>query len=86
MGGCNFGHSPASVDVSVETQPIQLDETTVAAINRQLLLIHTGKVRLARNLLQNVIRNWYARDTSTVECFHQLVENARQCASAMQKG
>ncbi len=55
-------------------------------INQRLLLIHTGKVRLARNLLQNVIRMWYARDVETVDCFNRLIENADECKNAILQG
>lgn len=55
-------------------------------MNERLLLIHTGKVRLARNLLQNVIRNWYAREDGTVDCFRRLVENTEACKTALLQG
>lgn len=55
-------------------------------VNERLLLIHTGKVRLARNLLQNVIRMWYARDEAIVDCFNRLVENADDCKNAILQG
>ncbi len=63
-----------------------LQKSAVDFINQRLLLIHTGKVRLARNLLQNVIRQWYAREEAIVATFYQLVENADACKNALLEG
>ena len=45
-------------------------------------MIYTGKTRLARNLLQNVIRNWYARQPAIVSNVLALKDNAEACAAA----
>jgi len=86
MGGCNRGHSPADPDVRVYVDPLPLSDQMVRDLDHHLLLMHTGKVRLARNLLQNVIRQWYARQESIVRCFQQLVVNAQQCAASIAQG
>ena len=65
-------------------EPLPLSESTAASLN--FLLVHTGKVRLARNLLQNVIRQWYARDETIVACFRSLVDNAADCRQALLQG
>lgn len=41
------------------------------------------QVRLARNLLQTVIGNWYARDPTITSCFSQLQQLAVCAAGAM---
>jgi len=46
------------------------------------MLIYSGTVRLAKNLLQNVIHNWYIRDQSIIDCFNQLIINADLCYNA----
>lgn len=43
----------------------------------------SGKPRLAKNLLQNVVRNWYARESHVVATCSQLVENAKACRDAL---
>uniref|UniRef100_A0A8C1KEU1 Fucose kinase n=1 Tax=Cyprinus carpio TaxID=7962 RepID=A0A8C1KEU1_CYPCA len=53
---------------------------------QQLLLVYTGKTRLARNLLQDVVRSWYARLPSIVQNAEQLVTNAEECAEACRDG
>ena len=86
MGGINRGYSPADVKVNVGVEKLPLSKEFVTELNERILLIYTGKVRLARNLVQNVIRNWYAREETTVKCFHQLVENANTCANGIRQG
>lgn len=55
-------------------------------LNDHLLLVYTGKTRLARNLLQDVVRNWYARLPSAVQNADALVSNAEECAQALRQG
>ena len=86
MGGFNRGHSAASTDVQVSVEPIPVTEQILGVFNEHLLLLHTGKVRLARNLLQNVIRQWYAGDESIVNCFRELLDNSYDCDSALRQG
>ena len=54
--GINLGVSPASHQVSVTTVPASISQDLCHSINSRLLLLYTGKPRLAKNLLQNVIR------------------------------
>ena len=54
--GLNLGSSASSHQVTITTQPSQVTQHFVDQINSRLLLLFTGKPRLAKNLLQNVIR------------------------------
>ncbi|XP_069956063.1 L-fucose kinase, partial [Cherax quadricarinatus] len=83
VGGGKLGVSSQGTPVTVSTYNIPLSHTFVTSINQHLLLLYTGKVRLARNLLQNVIRNWYAGDPTITSCFSQLRELALRAAGAM---
>uniref|UniRef100_A0A3Q3EDS5 L-fucose kinase n=1 Tax=Labrus bergylta TaxID=56723 RepID=A0A3Q3EDS5_9LABR len=67
VGGVKVGRSRASLPLQVE---------------QHLLLVYTGKTRLARNLLQDVVRSWYSRQPSMVQNAQQLVENSEECARA----
>lgn len=49
------------------------------------MLIYSGTVRLAKNLLQNVIQNWYIRDQRITDCFEELLTNADICSEALIK-
>ena len=54
--GINLGLSPASHQVAVTTLPANISQRLESSLNSRLLLLYTGKPRLAKNLLQNVIR------------------------------
>lgn len=52
----------------------------------RIVLVYTGKTRLARNLLQDVLRNWYARDETIFATEKRLIEIAETCFSAFRRG
>lgn len=83
IGGAKLGVSHRGTPLSVTMYQIPLSPQCLEALNGQLLLIYTGKVRLARNLLQTVIRNWYACDDTVTKCFSELRFLALQAAGTM---
>lgn len=54
------------------------------AFDERIILVYTGQTRLARNLLQSVLRNWYSGSIS--QLFDDLEENAIQAAEAVEQG
>lgn len=52
MPGIKVGRSRAQLPLKVEVEEIIVPEGFVQKINDHLLLVYTGKTRLARNLLQ----------------------------------
>ena len=55
-------------------------------INNRLLLIYTGLTRLAKDLLLNVLRNWYAISSEIYDNVNELVKNGFKCTEALEKG
>ncbi|OPJ78107.1 L-fucose kinase isoform B [Patagioenas fasciata monilis] len=84
--GIKIGRSKAQLPLRVEVEKILVPDGFTQTLNDHLLLVYTGKTRLARNLLQDVVRNWYARLPSTVQNADALVSNAEQCAQALRQG
>ncbi|XP_030367935.1 L-fucose kinase isoform X3 [Strigops habroptila] len=84
--GIKIGRSKAQLPLRVEVEEIQVPDGFTQTLNNHLLLVYTGKTRLARNLLQDVVRNWYARLPSTVQNADALVSNAEECAQAFRQG
>ncbi len=82
-GGIKTSHSPASLPLTVETNVLNLPNDFIQTLNNHLLLIYTGRTRLARNLLQDVIRRWYARIPEVVQLVNELTENAERCSHAL---
>jgi fucokinase len=63
-----------------------LSEEFLNLINSRLILIYTGITRLAKDLLLNVIRNWYAISDEIYENVQDLVKNAHECSKAIESG
>ena len=56
------------------------------AFDSHLILIYTGQVRLAKNLLSSVIRHWYRGSAGVTEIMKRNYETAEQCESALREG
>uniref|UniRef100_A0A3B4ERP8 L-fucose kinase n=1 Tax=Pundamilia nyererei TaxID=303518 RepID=A0A3B4ERP8_9CICH len=82
VGGVKVGRSRASLPLQVQVERLSLPEEFSLALEQHLLLVYTGKTRLARNLLQDVVRSWYSRLPSMVQNAQQLVCNSEECARA----
>jgi fucokinase len=80
--GLSMGSSPADHRVRVSVELLPASEPLLRNLESRLLLLYTGKPRLAKNLLQNVIRNWYGRDGWLVETFASDLELAGECWEA----
>ncbi|KYO37017.1 L-fucose kinase isoform C [Alligator mississippiensis] len=84
--GIKIGRSKARLPLKVEVEQIPMPDRFIQTLNQHLLLVYTGKTRLARNLLQDVLRNWYARLPTIVQNTDALVSNAEECAQAFRQG
>lgn len=85
-GSIHLGLSEAKLPLYVEAIDLRIKPELIKEFNERLLLIYTGKTRLARNLLQDVVRNWYARNPHIVTTEDALVQLAQQCAHAFIDG
>ncbi|XP_043837163.1 LOW QUALITY PROTEIN: L-fucose kinase [Dromiciops gliroides] len=84
--GIKIGRSRAQLPLKVEVEEISVPTDFIQTLNDHLLLVYTGKTRLARNMLQDVLRNWYARLPAVVDNAQALIENAEECAQAFCQG
>nr|XP_046249077.1 L-fucose kinase isoform X2 [Scatophagus argus] len=86
VGGVKVGRSRASLPLRVEVERLSPPEDFLVSLQQHLLLVYTGKTRLARNLLQDVVRSWYSRLPPMVQNAQQLVANSEDCARACSDG
>lgn len=86
VGGIKVGRSRASLPLRVDVEHLRPPEDFLVSLQQHLLLVYTGKTRLARNLLQDVVRSWYSRLPAIVQNAHELVQNSEECAKACQEG
>ncbi|XP_075884780.1 L-fucose kinase [Nelusetta ayraudi] len=86
VGGVKVGRSRASLPLRVEVERLRPSEDFLESVEQRLLLVYTGKTRLARNLLQDVVRSWYSRQPAIVHNAHELVSNSEDCVRAFSEG
>eukprot|EP00928_Gymnodinium_smaydae_P004775 TRINITY_DN1162_c0_g1_i1.p1 TRINITY_DN1162_c0_g1~~TRINITY_DN1162_c0_g1_i1.p1 ORF type:complete len:1182 (+),score=285.74 TRINITY_DN1162_c0_g1_i1:147-3692(+) len=84
-GGAKIARSAAALPLRVATEPLPLEEKFAADFASRLVLVFTGRPRLAKYLLQNVIRQWFGRMPVICDTVHGLVANAEAAATAFRE-
>jgi len=84
--GIKEGSSKRGLPLEVKSTALDMPKGFMDTFEKHLVLVFSGKTRLARNMLQDVLRNWNARLTTIVETADKLVENAKNCIAAFSKG
>lgn len=77
--GLKFSVSPPKLPIKVQVASQTPSQSFMEALEARLVLVQTGPARLARDLLQNVIRRWHRREPSFID----LIQDLRTNASAM---
>ena len=86
LPGAKIARSAARLPLRVATELVALPPGFAARLSARLLLVFTGRQRLARNLLMDVLRRWAARLPEIVENVAALTDNAEACARALAAG
>ncbi|CAK0814853.1 unnamed protein product, partial [Prorocentrum cordatum] len=86
LGGAKITRSAAALPLRVVPEPLPMSQELADAISRRLVLVFTGRPRLAKNLLQNVIRQWFAQTPEITRTVRELVANAEAAADAIRAG
>lgn len=68
----------------MQVNKVATSEQFVEKFFEHSVLIYTGTVRLAKNILQNVVRNWYLKTQIIVNCFEQLKSNCEHMLLAFE--
>ena len=82
IGGFKIGRTAPKIPLHVTTELLHTSEEFFQKFSNHLKLIYTGKTRLARNLLQTVVRNWYSRRIDILNTCYNLRKTAEQCADS----
>ncbi|CAJ1384485.1 unnamed protein product [Effrenium voratum] len=85
LGGAKIARS-GPLPLRVLAEPLPLSRDFAEALEQRLVLVFTGRPRLAKHLLQNVIRQWFSRAPEICQTVRSLVSNAEQCADALKAG
>jgi fucokinase len=85
-GGAKISRSDTGLPVKITTQQIATPAGFMGTLSDHLMLVYTGRTRLARNLLQDVLRNWHSREAKIVSTMTELVANAMKAVDAFKEG
>ncbi len=91
IGGLVGGLKLATSDMNIlplqtKTMRIDLPAETVNNLNERLILVDTGKPRLAKNILRNVLRRWARRSNDILATVGELVSEASSAIDHASKG
>jgi fucokinase len=85
--GANASACGARLPVAVRVLPLSASPAAAgelaAFLGRHLFLVYTGQTRLAKNLLQRVLRQWAMRENSITQTVAELRANAVAMAAAL---
>ncbi|KAL3905589.1 MAG: hypothetical protein SGILL_009617, partial [Bacillariaceae sp.] len=73
---------PPKIPMSIHIEPLELDDQSMAAFEERLMFAYTGHTRLAKNILQQVLRRWSRRTTEIVETVENLVTFSEEVREA----
>ncbi|CAF0902210.1 unnamed protein product [Didymodactylos carnosus] len=86
LPGFKLGMSRPQLPLHVEWKELQVSNETMNRFDERLILLYTGQTRLARNLLQCVLRNWYSGSITMKNLFDDLEKNAMVASEAIERG
>lgn len=81
---CTSSRNQYPIQVSVKT--LDLPQVTLDLLNKHMILGFTGKPRLAKNILQRVLRRWALRKEEIVSTVVNLVADAHNSLQIIQDG
>jgi len=85
VGGLKLGSSDAHVlPLQTKVQRFDLPQELVYELNQRLCLIFSGKPRLAKNILSNVLRRWARRSEEIRTTVDGLVKGATEAIESIQ--
>jgi fucokinase len=78
-----LGTSKNVLPLQTNVEQIHLSPNFQDKLNNRLLLAFTGQTRLAKNILQNVLRRWARRSKNVVETVQQLTMGAKRARDCL---
>jgi fucokinase len=85
-GGFKLTRADNKLPMVIRVEQLSLDDEFLEEeLNSRLVLIYTGITRLAKDLLLNVLRNWYAISAEIYDNVQELVKNGLKCAKALEE-
>ena len=78
--------NPAELPLVISVERLELEPRILKTFEDRLVLAFTGKTRLAKNILQNVLRRWARRTNEIVGAVERIVSYGEQARAALATG
>jgi galactokinase/mevalonate kinase-like predicted kinase len=75
-----------SFPMKIEVEKLTISTTFQMELSENIILVFTGKTRLAKNLLKQVLYRWSKQTSEILETINGLVDGAKKCRDAMKSG
>jgi fucokinase len=85
LPGIKLAYSRAALPLSVDFERLNAPAAE-ELLHQHMMLIYTGRTRLAKNLLSSVVEQWWHRDAELVAVVDALVQNAHAMRTACENG
>mmetsp|Transcript_29965 Transcript_29965/g.72683 ORF Transcript_29965/g.72683 Transcript_29965/m.72683 type:complete len:1243 (+) Transcript_29965:357-4085(+) len=77
---------PPQIPLAIQIEQLDVSASQIQSLEKRLVFVFTGKTRLAKNILQQVLRRWSKRTHEIVETVHGLVDASENLRSAALDG
>jgi fucokinase len=85
-GGIKLISTAPGLPQHIHVEPVPLSPETSVELASRLILVYTGRQRLAKNLLRAVMGRWLARDPEMVWIQQEIARLAGEMKAALQAG
>lgn len=86
FGGVKYASSVPAVPLRFNVEPVPLLAATAAELHARFVIAFTGQERLAKNVLQMVVRRYLQRDARALSAMERLVELAGEGRRSLAMG
>lgn len=77
---------PGELPLKISIEQLEVDAGILEKLEKRLILVFTGKTRLAKDILQKVLRQWARRTNEIVDTVTRLVACSEAARSAILEG
>jgi galactokinase/mevalonate kinase-like predicted kinase len=78
--------NPSELPLVMSVEKLDVDPAILAKFEKRMILAFTGKTRLAKNILQDVLRRWARRTNEIVTTVKRLVDLSEETRAAILQG
>jgi len=86
VGGVKTVVSSSKIPLQIKIDPVDASHLDIPSFEDRLLFAYTGRTRLAKNILQQVLRRWARRTSEVVDTVDKLVKCSSDVRKAFENG